>query len=146
MIASESVKRKIKEFEGLRLQAYRCAAGVLTIGYGHTGRDVKDGMEITSERADELFEQDVAEFEHILDASLDGLYLSQHRYDALLSFSYNVGIGALRKSTLYRKVCSNPSDPSIRGEFMRWTRAGGKVQQGLVRRREWEARRYFGEV
>lgn len=146
MKASEKVKNRIKEYEGLRLQAYRCPAGVLTIGYGHTGPDVKAGMTITREEADRLFDRDLDMLERQVAAVAGTVNLRQCQWDALVSFAYNVGIGNLSSSTLLRKVKSNPDNPAIRGEFKKWNKAGGKVLPGLVKRRDWEAQLYFGEV
>lgn len=146
MKASETVKNKIKEYEGLRLTAYKCPAGVLTIGYGHTGLDVKTGMTITQAEADSLFDKDIDRFESQLNATLGTANLRQCQYDALLSFAYNVGIYNLSTSTLLRKVKSNPDNPAIRDEFKKWNKAKAKVLAGLVKRRDWEARRYFDEV
>jgi len=146
MRTSESAKAKIKEMEGLRLEAYRCPSGVLTIGYGHTGTDVTKGMKITQARADALFDGDVARTERDVDMALGMTNVSQCQYDALVSFTYNLGAGNLRKSTLLKKVKSYPGNPSIRDEFRRWVYSKGKRLPGLVKRREWEASRYFGEL
>lgn len=145
MKASNSIKEFIKQHEGLKLQAYLCPSDKLTIGYGHTGPDVQPGMTITAARAAELFEMDLAKFE----AQLNDLRaawrvsLTQGQYDALLSFAYNVGMGSLRSSTLWRKVRTNTSDRSIADEFNRWvygTKGGKKVKlPGLVARRKAEA-------
>ena len=145
MKASREIKEFIKASEGLRLTAYRCPAGVLTIGYGHTGSDVLPGMRITEARAVELFESDLVRFEAELGRwmAIDGVpTLGQNRYDAVLSFAYNVGTSALRRSTLWKKVCADPSDPSVPAEFRKWVHAGGKVMPGLVRRRKREAAIY----
>lgn len=146
MKASEEIKELIKGWEGLRLTAYRCPAGVLTIGYGHTGPDVIPGLRISRERAAELFEADLARFEAELNRwmTIDGASLGQAQYDAVLSFAYNVGTSALRRSTLWKKACKNADDPSIPAEFRKWTRAGGNVLPGLVKRREREAAIYAG--
>lgn len=145
MKTSEYAKAKIKEFEGLRLEAYRCPSGVLTVGYGHTGADVAKGLRITEARADALFEGDIAGTERAVDMAVGGTNLSQCQYDALVSFTYNLGAGNLRSSTLLKKVRSCPGNPSIRDEFRRWVHSKGKRLPGLVKRREWEASRYFGE-
>lgn len=149
MKTSESAKAMIKTFEGLRLEAYRCPAGVWTIGYGHT-EGVAEGMRITEAKADALFEADIAKAERAVDMAVGCTNLSQQQYDALVSFTHNLGAGNLRSSTLLRKVSSCPSNPSIRDEFRRWvwatTKTGKKKLPGLVRRREWEASRYFGEA
>ena len=146
MKASEIVRNRIKEYEGCRLMAYRCPAGVLTIGYGHTGADVSEGMTITREEADGLFDRDIERFEGQLRSVVGPVNLRQCQWDAVVSIAYNIGVGALSRSTLLRKIRSNPDNPSIRDEFRRWNRAGGRELAGLTKRREWEARRYFGEV
>lgn len=145
MNASTKIKNFIKSHEGLRLDAYKCPAGVLTIGYGHTGADVQPGMRISKERASELFDKDLAGVARPLNAYLreNNVTLSQHQYDALLSFAYNVGVGALRNSTLWRKLRVNPSDPTIPSEFKRWTLSRGKTLPGLVKRRQAEASIYL---
>lgn len=139
----------IRKFEGLKLQAYLCPANVWTIGYGSTfyenGSKVEQGDKITIDRADKLLFFMVGKFE----TSVKGLVKSQindNQLGALTSFAFNVGVGALNKSTLLKKVNANPNDPNIRAEFMRWTRAGGKVLKGLVTRREAEANLYFQSV
>lgn len=140
----------MKLWEGLKLNAYRCPAGVLTIGYGHTGKDVVAGLKITRERAEELFESDIAKFERTLDKQINAdkvQTLTQGQYDALLSFAYNVGMANLKSSTLWRKVKANPNDASIGNEFRRWvwaTTSKGKVQlPGLIKRRAKEAEVYL---
>lgn len=140
----------MKQWEGLKLNAYRCPAGVLTIGYGHTGKDVVAGLKITRERAEELFESDIAKFERTLDKQVNAdkvQTLTQGQYDALLSFAYNVGMANLKSSTLWRKVKANPNDASIGNEFRRWvwaTTSKGKVQlPGLIKRRAKEAEVYL---
>lgn len=151
MKASKPAYRLIHTFEGCRLHAYKCPAGIWTIGWGHTA-GVYEGMTITREQADSLLEQDIRVFEDNLTFILglddknrmpNGLPISQHQFDALLSFTYNVGTGNLSDSTLLRKVKANPNDPSIRREFSRWIYGGGKRITGLVRRRKMEADLYF---
>lgn len=143
MKISQSAKEKMKQFEGLRLTAYRCPAGVWTIGYGHT-EGVKDGDVISPAQANVFFDNDIAKFEQQV-AKL-GLNLNQNQYDAVVSFAYNAGIGNLKSSTLFKKLKANPADPTIPAEFGRWVYAGGKVLQGLVNRRKWEAGRYEGKL
>lgn len=143
MKPSESIKEKIKKFEGLCLTATRCSAGVPTIGYGHTGPEVRVGQKISREKADEIFSRDI----NMFSAGIEKLFpkgITQCRFDALVSFAFNCGLGALEKSTLLRKVKANPADPSIREEFGKWVNAGGKKLPGLVRRRAMEADHYFG--
>lgn len=130
----------IKKYEGLRLEAYKCPAGVWTIGYGHTKGVVK-GTKITKEEAEKLLQQDVSIVELQVVNTVGKL--AACKIDALVSFAYNVGVAAFRNSTLCRKVKANSDDPAIRNEFMKWIYAGGKKLQGLERRRKEEADVYF---
>ena len=131
----------IKRFEGCRLEAYKCPAGVWTIGYGHTKGVIK-GMKISKEEAEELLKQDVAIVELQVVNTVGKL--AACKIDALVSFAYNVGVAAFRRSTLCRKVKANSDDASIRAEFARWVYAGNKKLRGLVKRRAEEAEMYFG--
>lgn len=130
----------IKEFESLRTRAYRCPAGVWTIGWGHTA-GVGPGDSITESEAERLLRADVGALERRLRQT--GVALSANREAALLSFAYNVGFDAMLRSTLWRKVRANADDPTIGAEFGRWKYAGGRVMAGLVRRRAKEAALYF---
>ena len=130
----------IKEFEGLRLKAYKCPGGVWTIGYGHTV-GVKSGMVITERQAEEYLKADLIAFEKYLNGL--GLAINQNQFDALISFIYNVGTGNFSKSTLLRKVRANPQDNSIMDEFLRWVYSKGRVLPGLQRRRLAEMKLYF---
>ena len=133
----------IKGFEGFRARAYVCPAGVLTIGYGHTGKDVKPGMTITEPRGVELLAQDVGRFERAVER-LVKVPLAQNQFDALVSFTYNVGEGNLQSSTLLKKL--NAKDYSgAAAQFDRWNRGGGKVLTGLVRRRAAERKMFEGK-
>ena len=146
MKLNEAGKTLIKSFEGLKLTAYKCSANKDTIGYGNTfyedGTPVKPGDKITKERAESLFELIAAEFESKV-KQLNLPVLSDNQFSALVSFAYNAGLTNLVKSTLFRKVRANPNDPTIRDEFMKWNKAGGKVLNGLTRRRQAEADLYF---
>ena len=132
----------IRQFEGLRLMAYQCPAGVWTIGYGHTS-NVLPGKVITKELAEEFLKQDIEAAENIVNAECPGL--RQCQFDALVSFIFNVGGGNFWKSTLLEKVKANPDDNSIMDEFLRWVYANGVVQPGLQKRRLAEMRLYFSE-
>lgn len=143
MKASKSCLEAIKVFEGFRAEAYKCPAGVWTIGYGHT-KGVKAGQTITPCQAEELLLQDLLPCEKFV-CSLK-MPPTQSQFDALIDFAFNLGTEALRTSTLLRIIQATPSSPSIRTEFMRWVHADGKVLPGLVKRRDWDAKRYFGEV
>lgn len=136
----------IKAHEGLRLQAYRCPAGVWTIGYGHT-TGVRPGQVITAGRADQLLLADLTALAGTLDSMqrAAGISLPANRRSALLSFAFNVGINALRGSILWRKVVANQSDPTIAAEFARWKYAAGRVMPGLVARRAAESVLYFAQ-
>lgn len=142
MKASNEIKELIKGWEGCRLTAYVCPAGALTIGYGHTGSDVIPGKKITQEQADELFERDIDKFAASVAPMVEGVALRQSQFDAIVSLAYNIGGGAFYRSTLLRKLKANPDDPSIPAEFRRWSKSGGKVLPGLVKRREREAAVY----
>ena len=130
----------IKEFEGLRLKAYKCPGGVWTIGYGHTA-GVKHGRVISEAQAEEYLKADLIEFEKYLNGL--GLAINQNQFDALISFIYNVGTGNFSSSTLLRKVRANPQDNSIMDEFLRWVYSKGRVLPGLQRRRLAEMKLYF---
>ena len=137
----------IKEFEGLRLTAYRDSVGVWTIGYGNTfyedGSTVKQGDKITQDRADRLFRSIVNKFaDQVRTALTNPDRISDAQFSAMVSLAYNIGIGAFKGSTLLRKVNANPCDPTIPDEFLRWNKAGGKVLAGLTRRRKAEADLY----
>jgi len=136
----------IKKHEGLRLSSYLCPAGVPTIGYGNTrypdGRKVILGEKLSSEKeATQLLLASLQSFEAAVNRHLPNL--NQCQFDALVSFTYNVGTGAFIKSTLLKKAKVNAADPSILDEFQKWVRGGGKVLPGLVTRRREEANLYF---
>ena len=139
----------IKRFEGFRSKAYLCPAKIPTIGYGATyymdGTKVKLGDTITKEKAEELL-YDMCEKKYgiYVDKYVTSI-INPYQRDALISFAYNCGNASLKNSTLLKKVNANPNDPSIRNEFMKWTKGGGKELPGLVRRRKAEADLYFTE-
>jgi lysozyme len=130
---SDEGLRLIADFEGVRLTAYRDPVGVLTIGWGHTGSDVTPGLTITRERALELLRQDVHKAEEVVVAAVK-VPLTRGQFDALVSLTFNIGAAAFRGSTLLRELNAGRYDRAA-GEFDRWTRAGGRVLAGLVRRR-----------
>lgn len=131
---------KLMEMEGLRLDAYADAAGVWTIGYGHT-KNVRQGDKISEYWAKELLMQDVAEVEREVKAL--GVAKTQGQFDALVSFAFNLGIGNLKRSTLLKCIREGRSMREIKRQFMRWVVAGGKRLKGLERRRAWEVKRFF---
>ena len=132
--------RKLMELEGLSLEAYRDAAGVVTIGYGHT-KDVEMGDKISPWWAKELLVNDIREVEEQVRAL--GVARTEAQLDALVSFAFNLGIGRLKSSTLLKVIREGGSKRAITREFKRWVYAGGKKLRGLEKRREWEAKRFF---
>ena len=130
----------IKKHEGFRAKAYRCSANVLTIGFGHT-LNVKSTDVIDKAQAEYFLRQDVEFAEK--EVNKHNLNINQNQFDALVSFVFNLGIGNFARSTLLRKIKSNPNDPAIRKEFERWVYAGGKILTGLIKRRKEEANLYF---
>ncbi|MBE9491050.1 MAG: lysozyme [Bacteroidetes bacterium] len=126
----------IKEFEGFRDKAYKCPAGVWTIGYGHT-LGVQEGDVITKAEGQELLLCDLRTAISAVN-SLVTVQLSQSQFDALVSFVFNIGIGAFVRSTLL-KVLNNCQYEQVPHELKRWNKSNGKVLAGLVRRREAEA-------
>lgn len=140
MRISEQGLDLIKSFEGLRLQSYWDAVGVLTIGYGHT-RGVRPGQTITRREAELLLSADLEPIEKQLTADLGEDGVLQCQFDALCSFCFNLGVGAYMRSTL-RKYVKSGRDADAGREFGRWVRAGGRVLPGLVRRRKAEAELY----
>ena len=137
----------IKTFEGFRGTPYKCSAGVPTIGYGATfypgGKKVTmTDAAITEEQAVELLANMLVSFEKYVDSYCVDT-ITQNQFDALVSFAYNLGPANLKSSTLLKKVNANPNDESIKLEFLKWVKAGGKTLKGLVRRREAESELYF---
>jgi lysozyme len=144
MKPTESCYNIIKKWEGLKTLSYLCPAGIPTIGYGSTfyanGSKVKLGEVITLECADKLmmFEVDKLALKLVNKADFN-----QNQFNAIVSLCYNIGLGAFEKSTLLKKAKINVNDASIRDEFMKWVKGGGKTLPGLVKRRKEEADLYF---
>lgn len=140
MQTSEKGIALIKEFEGCKLTAYQDSVGVWTIGYGWTqpvdGKPIRAGMTIKQETAERLLKTGLVSYENDV-SRLVKVRLKQGQFDALVSFTYNLGARSLSTSTLLRKLnagdCAGAAD-----EFLRWNKAGGKVLNGLTRRREAE--------
>jgi len=145
MEVNKAGKDLIKQFEGCKLKAYKCPAGLDTIGYGNTwypdGTKVKPGDVITQERAIELLDIIVEDFAKKV-KPLIKQNLTDNNFSALVSFAYNTGVTNLKSSTLLKKVNADPKDSSIKAEFMKWVRANDKVLNGLVKRRQAEAKLY----
>ena len=130
----------ITEHEGLRLEVYNDVAGYPTIGVGHLIRDDDPDFSggITREQAIELLRDDARDAEDAVNRHVE-VDLNQHQFDALVSFVFNVGGGAFRKSTLVRLLNQGQYD-AVPDQLRRWNKAGGRVVQGLVNRREAECR------
>lgn len=129
--------RLIKTFEGLVLTAYLCPAKVWTVGWGSTGPHVKPGMKISKQEAEDLLRDDLRRFEDGVE-SLVTVPLNDNQFSALVSFSFNVGLGALGGSTLLR-LLNQGAYEAVPAQLMRWNKAAGRVLPGLSRRREAEA-------
>ncbi|RAU21069.1 lysozyme [Paramagnetospirillum kuznetsovii] len=132
----------VKKFEGCRLESYRCPANVPTVGWGHTGREVHDGLEISQAQADAWLMEDLLEAEKDVRFLVGKHPVSENQMSALTSFQFNTG--KLAGSTLLRKVCEGDFDGAS-NEFSRWVHASGKVLPGLVRRRAAEAELFESE-
>jgi len=147
IIVNKACLSLIKNFEGLFLKPYLCPASVATIGYGTirypNGKKVKlTDAEITEKTAYDYLIFEVYQKAKAIDPMLRE-DLTENQFAALISFAYNLGEGALRQSTLLKKVNANPLDAQIRGEFQKWIYADGKKLNGLLRRRNAEADLYF---
>ena len=142
MKSSELLLNKIIDFEGCKLTAYKCPAGVWTIGVGHT-KGVKQGQTISEAQAISLLKGDLLPCENYVNNL--GVCKTQGQFDALVDFCCNLGTGALGRSTLLKFIRQGKAEQYIRGEFAKWVKSGGKTLAGLVKRRAWEADRYFGK-
>lgn len=131
----------IKSFEGLRLKSYQDSVGVWTIGYGTT-RGIGPNMTITNEQAERMLMNDLTRFEPELDR-LVTVPLSQSQWDALMSFTYNLGAANLGSSTLL-KLLNAKDYAGAAAQFPRWNKAGGQVLAGLTKRRAAEQQMFLG--
>lgn len=135
MKASDRLIEALKRFEGLRTEAYLCAGGRWTIGYGHT-LTAREGMIIDEQRAEHLLRQDLKTIERWLTSK--NITEEQHQFDALVSFIFNLGIASFYDSTLRKVIERGGTEEDIRKQWMRWVHVKKKVLPGLVKRREWE--------
>ena len=136
MEASKEGIALIKKFEGCKLEAYKCPAGVWTCGYGST-KGVEEGDIWSQEKADHMLEVELKEFGDYVNNLVD-VPLSQNQFDALVAWTFNLGGSNLRSSTML-KVLNNGEYDKVPSEMKRWNKAGGKTLQGLIRRREAES-------
>jgi len=132
----------IKKFEGCKLESYQCAAGVWTIGYGST-QGVSNGMVITHERAESLLMEDIEVYEEEVNKAVQ-VDIDQCMFDALVSWTFNLGGANLNSSTMLKVLNSKDFD-NVPEQIKRWNKAGGKVNEGLIRRREAEALLFQGQ-
>lgn len=144
MKLSDAGVKHLEAEEGYREVPYMDAGGVLTVGYGHTGKDVRAGENVSLERAQELLRADVATAEACINKYVTVIQ-NQHQFDALVSFVYNVGTEAFKKSTLLQTINSGDVE-GISNQFMRWVNVAGKRNKGLVNRRAAECRLYHGGI
>lgn len=133
----------IKRFEGLRLTAYKCPAGVWTIGYGQTGPNIKQGTTITLEQAEQLLVTSLIQYENAVDKYAGKAH--QNQFDAMVSLCYNIGIGNFSKSSVARLHKAGQYTGAA-AAFLLWNKAGGKILAGLVNRRKAERNLYLGEA
>ena len=142
MKISEEGLALIKKFEGCELEAYQCAAGIWTIAYGRI-KEVKEGHTCTQEQAEAWLDEELHEYQSYIDDMVE-VDLEQCQFDALVSWVYNLGPSNLKSSTLL-KVVNNSEYDEVPERIKRWNKAGGKVLEGLVRRREAEALLFLGK-
>tara|TARA_R110000737_G_scaffold311027_1_gene319892 strand:+ start:400 stop:933 length:534 start_codon:yes stop_codon:yes gene_type:complete len=142
MKISEEGKALIKKFEGCELESYRCSADVSTIGFGHT-KGVSDGDSCTQDEADQMLTEDLEEFEGYVD-KLVTVDLEQNEFDALVAWTFNLGAGNLKSSTMLR-VLNDSKKLEVPVQMKRWNKAGGKTLDGLIRRREAESLLWEGK-
>jgi lysozyme len=130
----------IKRAEGLRLDSYRCPAGIATVGYGHTGPDVRIPMTITPGEAERLLHEDLSRFEAGVDAMIAGA--TENQFSAMVSLAYNIGLGHFATSTVLKRHRQS-NYMGAANAFLLWNKAGAKVLPGLVKRREAERALYL---
>jgi len=141
MVISNKGTSLIKDFEGFRTHAYQDAVGVWTIGYGHT-KGVQPNDIISAAQGDKMLSEELAEYENYVN-TLVIVPLHQHQFDALVSWTYNLGPTNLKSSTLL-KVLNEGKYNEVPVQIRRWNKAGGKELEGLTRRREAEAQMFAG--
>ena len=140
MKVSNELIDKIKQFEGYRSKAYRCSAGVLTCGYGHT-KGVTARTTCNKTKALAWLKSDLEPIERFLSA-IPEVCKTQGRFDACADFCFNLGVNAFKGSTLLKQIQKKSSVSTIQAEFLKWVYAGGKPLEGLKNRRRWESQRW----
>jgi lysozyme len=142
MLTSAQMQAMIRDWEGCVLHYYLDAVGVGTIGFGHTGKDVHPGLVITQAQADALLTSDLAAFDASVAHLIESAPTTQQQFDAMSSFAYNLGAGALAESEVLRYHLAG-NYPAAAADFVQWDHAGGKVLEGLRERRLGEAAVYL---
>lgn len=132
----------IRKFEGTELRAYKCSAGIWTVGIGHTGPEVKRDLVITEQQAEGFLRADLAKFEAGVERALDGAPTTDNQFSAFVCLAFNIGLGAFKASTALRR--HKAGDYAGAAEAITWfKKAGGRVLQGLIRRRAAERALYL---
>jgi len=136
--------RLIKDFEGLRLAAYKPVSTekYYTIGWGHCSPDIKPNQVITHEQADDYLIEDISPLERHLNKL--GINFRQEQFDALVSWLFNLGIGNFKKSNLLKRIQADATDEAIAAEFIKWIYSGNTPLAGLKKRRVAEANMFVG--
>ena len=134
----------IKQSEGLCLESYRCPAGIATVGYGHTGPDVRIPMEITPGEAERLLHEDLARFEAGVSAMVDGCSTTQNEFSACVSLAFNIGLAKFATSTVLKRHKAG-NKLGAADAFLLWNKGGGRVLPGLIKRREAERALYLSK-
>ena len=133
----------IKHFEGCELEAYKCAAGVWTIGYGHT-KDVQEGDVWNKEKADFMLWRELEDEYEVYVNDLVTVPINQSQFDALVSWVYNLGPANLKNSTMLKKLNAGEYE-EVPSQMKKWNKANGKVLEGLIRRRAAESLLFEGK-
>jgi lysozyme len=141
MAIAEAGRALVRRFEGLRLEAYRCPSGTWTVGYGHTA-GAAEGQTVTEEEAEALLNADLEEAEAAVREALGGTPAGANELAAMVSLAFNIGAGAFRRSSVARRHKAGDRAGAA-AAFLMWTRADGRVLQGLVRRRQAEMELYL---
>ena len=137
--ASKQLLEHVRQAEGLSLTAYKKSDDTWTIGYGHT-KGVRQYDRISKSEAERYLLSDLAPIEKFLSSVPQ--VKTQGQFDALADFAFNLGLGRLKSSTLFKYVKAGRPVAEVQTQFRRWIYCNNKVLDGLVKRREWEARRY----
>jgi GH24 family phage-related lysozyme (muramidase) len=149
MLISKKCVDFVKSFEGFSATPYNDTVGIKTLGYGMTGNIIAGLRYVTEQQASSMLENLLNNnFATPIKADLDkkGVTLNQGQFDALVSMAYNIGVGGLLSSTLYKNIAAGVRDKAtITSNFQAWSKAGGQIVQGLYRRRTEEAQMFLSD-